>query len=425
MIKEISKRSILLSLIAIIIICLIQIPSFAAGTFSASANKTTLTAGEKATFTANANGCGGRFRISSSNNSVVSIEGSTSEWIENGSHSVTLVANKAGTATITLTAEDVADTATADEIKGSRTVTITVKEIQTPPPANNPSGGNTGSSKSGDATLKSITVAGKTYTNPSTDFTVTVDANVNTTEVSAVPNNSKATISGTGSKELITGSNTIQITVTAENGARKTYSIRIRKLANENTTPNVPDNTPSNTQTPENPDPNSENPNEGTEEPKALRLEYLMLDDVELMPEFNSEIFEYSLYVTNRESLQIIAKANMEDTNVEIIGAEELRDGENEVVIKLTKGEEIVEYKIKVNKTTEEVVLPGAVVGENSSGNGMSMGSTIGIGAGVVTACLGLAGLCIWKLKSGGDAARRTIRGMNNIKKSSFDDFND
>lgn len=298
-----------------------------------------------------------------------------------GSASVTLRANKAGTATIRVIASDVSDS-NFNDVTGTKTVTITVKDPVTEPPVNNnPSGGNSGTvNKSGDATLKSITVAGKTYNNPNTDLTVTVDANTNSTEIKAVPNSSKATVSGTGSKELVTGTNPVTITVTAENGAKRTYTVRIRKLANESTTPNVPDNQTPNDQNQANEDPNAQNPDEGTEEPKNLRLAYLMLDDVELMPEFNSEIFEYSLSVTNRDKLEIIAQANMEDANVEIIGADELKDGENEVIIKLTKGEEIVEYKLKVNKTTEDVVMPGTVNGENQGKSGMNMNTTIGIG---------------------------------------------
>lgn len=310
------KKNIILSIIFMIIICLIQIPTYAAGSFSASAGKTTLTVGEKTTFVANANGCGGNFKISSSDSSVVSIEGSSSEWIENGSHSVTLVANKAGKATITLTAVDVADSTTADEITGSKSVTITVNAPAPEPPANN-GGDNGGSSKSGDATLKSLKIAGKTYNNPGTDFTITVNSNVTTVDISAVPNHGGAHVSGTGSKELVTGSNTVTITVTAENGAKKNYSIRIRKLADDTVTPNVPDT--SSTGENNNGDTNGEPDAQNQDTPQFLRLSYLLIDDAELMPEFDSETFEYTLNVSNKDSLNIIAQANMEGAEVEII----------------------------------------------------------------------------------------------------------
>lgn len=43
----------------------------------------------------------------------------------------------------------------------------------------------------------------------------------------------------------------------------------------------------------------------------------------------------------------------------------------------------------------------------------------------MVAVCLGLAGLCIWKLKSNGEVAIRKIRGMSDFGRSSFDDFKD
>lgn len=423
MTKKNLKKGILLSLIFTILVCLIQIPTLAAGSFSASAGQTTMTVGDRTTFTANANSCGGQFTISSSNSGVVSIEGSTTEWIENGSHSVTLVAKSAGSATITLKAVSVADSETSEDITGSRTVTITVKEpAPVTPPSNNNQGGSTSPAKSGDATLKSITVAGKVQNNPGSDITFTVDANTNTAEIKAVPNHSGAKVSGVGTKELRTGSNTQTITVTAENGTTRNYIVRIRKLANETTTPNVSDNqTTNNNQNNAGEEPNAEEPE--NQEPEKLRLTYLMIDDAELMPAFDSEIFEYSLYVTNKTSLNIVAQANMEDANVEITGAEELLEGDNEIIIKLTKDEETVEYKIRVNKTTEEVIMPGTI--DSSNGGNMGTGKTVGIGIGVVVVCLGLAGFCIWKLKSNGEGAMKKIRGMSDYTKSTFDNFKD
>jgi len=381
------NKIIILSLTFIISMFLFTGTSRAAADITVSAGSTTLTTGGTTTLTVSisggALGGAGDINISSSDSSVVSISGGTTAYLKPGSttHPVTLTANKAGTAVITVK-YNVADYETETEKKSSKTVTITVKDPApvTPPPSNNPVGGNTGPAKSGDATLKSITVAGKKQTSPKTDFTINVDSGLTSAEISAETNHSGARVSGTGTKELATGTNTVVLTVTAENGATKTYTIRIRKLAPEGTTPNVSDNpNTTNNQEPTNDDQNAENPEEGNEENK-LRLSYLMIDDAELMPAFDSEIFEYSLYVTNKESLNVVAQANMEDANVEVIGADELVDGDNDIIIKLTKGEETVEYKIRVNKTTEEVIMPGTVDNGNQNGGGMSTGTTIGIG---------------------------------------------
>ena len=77
------QKSILLILILAAIVFLVQLPINAAGSFSASAGKTSMTVGEQTTFTATANSCGGRFTISTSDASVVSVSGETSQWIEN------------------------------------------------------------------------------------------------------------------------------------------------------------------------------------------------------------------------------------------------------------------------------------------------------------------------------------------------------
>lgn len=241
-----------------------------------------------------------------------------------GNANVIIRAKKAGTATINVIATDVSDSS-FNEVKGTKSVKITVKDPA--PPSNE--GGNSGS---GDNSLKSITVAGKKYTSPNTDFTVNVDSGVTSVDVSAEASNGSAKISGTGKKELSTGTNTVTITVTAENGAKKTYSVRIRRLADTtNQTPNKSDNQ-NNNQQPEEPN----EPEEPTE-PELLRLTYLLIEDVELTPEFDSEVFEYTANVINKDNLEIVKVVNKEDATVEITGDKELVDGENIVTIKLMK----------------------------------------------------------------------------------------
>lgn len=403
MTKKIIIKSSVILLILTLGLIFVQSPSFA-GSFSASAGKTTLTVGETTSFTATANGCGGKFTVSSSNSSVVSVEGSL-PWIENGSEAVTIKANKAGTATITLTAANVADSATAEDIEGSKSITITVKEKEQQPDT---SGAN----------LKSITVAGKTYNNPGTDFTVTVGANVNSAEVSAVASSSGAKISGTGSKELVTGTNTVTITVTATNGATKKYTIRVRKLADTTTTPNVVDNNPNNN--------NQETPPE-EEEPKIedVRLTYLRIEDVELIPAFESEVFEYAVSVTNIDKLDIVAVANFEDAQIAITGNENFVEGENEILITVTKeGQEGVIYRIVVTKTVEEVA-PIAQEEDNGGVGGFleKPGAKAAISVGGAGA-VGILGYIIYRIKGGADMASRAARRAA-VRRSTFNDFDD
>lgn len=313
--------------------------------------------------------------------------------------SVTLTAHKAGTVTITATAADVADASSFEEIKGTQSVTI---KINDPAPQNN---GN-----SGNVSLKSIIVAGKTYNNPGTDFTVTVGADVGEVEIKAVANGN-AKVSGTGLKELRTGTNTFKITVT-NGGASKAYTVRIRKLADTTTTPNTTDEPNSNQQ-----------PEENIPDIQDLRLTYLRIEDVELMPEFSSEVFEYSLQVTNKEKLDIVAVQNVEDADLEIIGNEDLQDGENEIVIKISKeGQQDVEYRIIVTKMTEEVMMPEEIEENTKTGFlSTTMGKAVALAIGVIIIIL--IGVIIWKIRTASNSAPRARRVAS--RRSSFDDFND
>ena len=326
---------------------------------------------------------------------------------DRGSHSITLKAKKAGKATITATASDVSNGSGSNEVTGSKSVTITVNEPKKEPDAT-------------EATLKSITVAGKTYPNPNTDISITVGADVSIAQISAVANNSGAKISGTGNKELKTGTNTVTITVTGPNGATKSYTVRIRKLADtSNNQPNVPNNK---TEQPKETEPEPEQ----EPEPQLLRLSYLTIEDVEMSPEFNSEVFEYSAAVTNVENIEIVAVANYDDAKIEIIGDKNLSDGENEVIVKVTKNdEEEVSYKIVVTKTTVNLFVGEETSTDNTTTGGSFLSTTVGkivagIGGVIV---IGVLGFILWRVKTASGITSHARRSA--ARRASFDDFDD
>ena len=129
---------------------------------------------------------------------------------------------------------DVADGETDKISDINKTVTVVVSEKATTPPS---TGTNTSNpttptqnptqtptqtpaqiptqtpSKSSDATLKEITVNGQNY---SIGTTKTVGYDVSSVTIKATPNNSKTTITGTGTKELVTGTNLFELKSTAE-----------------------------------------------------------------------------------------------------------------------------------------------------------------------------------------------------------------
>lgn len=345
----------ILSMVVIFIILIIGMQTLSmAATFSVNAAKSTLDEGANTKLTINASGCLGKFSISSSDSNIVSVSES-SKWIEDTSASITLTAKKAGKATITVTATNVSDVKGDNDVTGSKSTTITVSapKIETPSDVkdttnNNKSNSenkpNTSSSKSSDATLKTLTIGGKNYTNPKTDITApSVNANTSSIKISAIANDSKATISGTGTKDLLTGTNKFTIKVKAENGNTKSYVVRVTRLAEESTTPNVL----------EEKKPISEEVEQKKieEQPQELRLTSLVINETELIPEFSSELFEYSAYVNDIDEIKIDAIANNEDAKVEITGNTELVEGENIATVKLTKDDKTVEYKIKINKS--------------------------------------------------------------------------
>ena len=323
------KKKIILALILMLLLVLfIQTPSFAAS-FSISAAKSSLNEGNTTTLTINGKGCLGKFTIASSDSSIVSVsEGST--WIEDANKSITLTAKKAGKATITVAASNVSDVAGESDVTGSKTVSITVAAPSSGGTTTSKPNNNT-SSKSSDATLKSITVGGKTYSKPSTSITApNVSSDTSSIKISAAVNNSKAKVSGTGTKDLKTGTNKFTLKVTAENGNTKTYTITVVKLAEESTEPNLPD--------------------ESNTEEQKLRLTSLGIEGAELSPEFKDDVFEYSTNIFDVSAVRVNAVSSDPEAIMEITGDTDLIDGENTVVVKLTKGENVVEYKIKVIK---------------------------------------------------------------------------
>lgn len=350
------KKILILMIITVLLISLHTIV-YAAGSYSVSASSKSLTPGKTATLTIKTTNAEGKFNVTSSNPGVVAV-GTSSLWVSS-SENITLTAKAAGTATITVTPVSVSDT-DLNLITSPKSVTITVSANNTSAP-NQPSNPTTPSqpntTKSGDATLKSITIGGKTYSGSSLNNTIsyTAESSVNSIKISAVKNHSKATVSGTGTKSLVAGqTNKFQINVTAENGAKKTYNINIIRLADDTTVPNIIDEQ---TQIPD------------TQENKP-KLTSLIIKDVELNPEFNPEIFSYTTNVKNMKELEIDATANIADAKIDIEGATELTQGDNIVKITVTLGEEKTVYIVDLYNEMEQEIVGMTDDSDNNKDNG-------------------------------------------------------
>lgn len=109
-------------------------------------------------------------------------------------------------------------------------------------------------------------------------------------------------------------------------------------------------------ETPTEETPAEENPTE-EETSKVFGLSKLEIKNSTLSPKFDVETYEYTIGIKEDiSSLEIEAVANNENATVEIIGNENLQDGENVITILVTNAEtgEVATYQIIVNKNTQK-----------------------------------------------------------------------
>lgn len=217
-------------------------------------------------------------------------------------------AKKVGTTQVTLTNAKLSD------VSNKLTTTITPKSITitdtNPAPTTSP----TPSTKSSDATLKSLSASGYTLS-PSfkantTSYTVTVPSTATTIKLEGATNHNKATVSGLGNITL-TGNETVAtIKVTAEDGSVKTYTVKIEK---------------------------EEQKQEEVKKSNDATLKKLDVSGYTLTPTFKSNVNNYSMKVRNNiTSLNVTAIPNNNEAQVVISGNKNWKEGNNTVTIKVT-----------------------------------------------------------------------------------------
>lgn len=199
-----------------------------ASDYSVSLTSKSVTEGNDVTLTIDgtASAITGRFNVKSSDTSVASLSNS-SIWIENNIGSITINANKAGTATITITPSEGMSDSDANEVTlQTKTITLTVNAKPAPVENNTPA-----RTKSSNNYLSSITIDGlslkEDFNKDALEYTA--EAPVGTTEIkiNAQLADSNASVTGTGSVKVTTGINKFEITVTAENGSKRTYKLTV------------------------------------------------------------------------------------------------------------------------------------------------------------------------------------------------------
>lgn len=198
--------------------------------------------------------------ITSSNNSVLSGSGSLYKKAdlsvsENGftsaSKTVQFTAKSEGTATINLIDTGIGITVDDEPISFSSSLTVKVvaKTNNTSSNSNSSSSNSSSSSssssssnasttsqepeekKSSEKNLSSLSVSEGTlspsFSAGTTTYKVDLTSDVEKLTISAKAKDSKAKVSGTGEKELKIGENNFTVTVTAEDGSKKTYTISV------------------------------------------------------------------------------------------------------------------------------------------------------------------------------------------------------
>ena len=330
----------------LIVIMMTFVLNLNAATVSMYATKSNMNIGETSTVIVDGGGVAGNITISSSNPSVVSIVSVSSNWIENNKITVTVKANAVGSSSILANGKVANLSNSEDESDVNKSVSITVKEKEVINNNNNSNNNNqsnntvasntqnnnsnANNTKSSNNYLKSLQVSEEGLTpdfnRNKLNYSLSVGEKVTSINVTAVPEDSKAKVYVSGNTELKDGDNNVLITVTAQNGSKRTYTIVVNKSA----------------------DPEKAN----------SYLSNLIIKDMILTPEFSNEVLEYDggTVRLSGDKLEIYAYPTNENAKVEIIGNENLVDGENTVTIKVTSedGTSTKEYVIKFIKETGE-----------------------------------------------------------------------
>ena len=147
-------------------------------------------------------------------------------------------------------------------------------------------------------------------------YTVIIPEDVTSIKINAEAEAEGAIVRISGNTRLTRQENTVTVRVTAKDGTSRAYSITVLKAPEVN-----------------------------------LKLDSLQIEGLELNPVFDEDTFYYtsSLVDTELTSLNVNAVASDETANVEVIGADNLVDGENLINIIVSNDDETTIYQVNVD----------------------------------------------------------------------------
>ena len=166
-----------------------------------------------------------------------------------------------------------------------------------------------------------------------TKYTLTVGGDVDKLEISPILADEKSKFEITGNENFNIGNNIVRITVTAEDGTARIYSITVTKNKDE----------------------------EEKEKDETLKLKKLEIKNAKLEPSFSADKTVYSITVNDPSSIKtsdVIAEAENEDAKVSIAESETDIDGEKVITIMVENadGTESTVYQITVKKAASNPI---------------------------------------------------------------------
>ncbi len=183
--------------------------------------------------------------------------------------------------------------------------------------------------KSSNAMLSALTLdvegLSPEFNKETDNYTLQVGEEIEKIDVTATPEDEKAIVTVEGNETLQVGENKITVTVTAEDGTAKVYTIIVNK---------------------------------GNIKQASLGLASFNIKGIDMEGVFSPTTYEYTIEINQDVSeLEITAEPSEEGATVEIIGNGDLQEGENivNIIVKSADGEETVTYQLTIQKNVTAV----------------------------------------------------------------------
>ena len=321
-----------------------------------TSNKTSMEVGESATIKVTVKAASWNVKVSGP---ATINEADTSSDGENTTKTFTtsFKPSKAGSYTFTLSGDITdGDNMQTKSISGSLTIKVSEEDDDDSDDNRSSSTSKQENKVSSDATLRNLGITPNDFSGfqkTKTSYNVTVPNSTEKINIYAKTTDSKATVSGTGSKTLKVGSNSFSVKVTAaDKKTTKTYTLNITRKSEDKK---------------ESDEKEDKEDSESKEETKpALGIYKLSLtgvgddnitEEIELNKEFDRGNFEYSCDVSEKiKKISVNAEAYEYNDSIKITGNEnELKDGENVITVSVSDDKDTVKYTIKVNKGKNKI----------------------------------------------------------------------